>query len=41
MSIKESADAVREKLEVDEEDFEEIDDTLLVKIYNEAFDRGY
>jgi len=28
-------------LDVDEEDFEEKDDTLLVKIYNESFERGY
>jgi len=33
--------AVVEKLDVDEEELEEIDDTLLVKIYSESFDRGY
>jgi len=41
MSIEEAIEPVREKLDVDEEDLEEIDDTFLVKIYNESFDRGY
>ncbi len=41
MSIEESAEPVREKLDVEEEDLEEIDDALLVKVYNKSFDRGY
>jgi len=28
-------------LDVDEEELEEIDDILLIKIYNMSFDRGY
>jgi len=28
-------------LDVDGKNFEEIDDSLLVRIYNESFDRGY
>lgn len=33
MSIEKAVKAVREKLDVEEEDFEEIDDTVLVKVY--------
>jgi len=41
MTVEEAADVVREKLDVDEEELSEVDDMLLVKIYNESFDRGY
>ncbi len=41
MTVEEAADVVREKLDVDEEELSEIDEMLLVKIYNESFDRGY
>jgi len=41
IAVEEAAEGVREKLDIDEKDLVEIDDTFLVKIYNEFFDRGY
>ncbi len=32
---------MREKLVIDERNLKKVDDTVLVKIYNESFDRGY